>query len=150
MAARARVLAPITLAALSAGAALSLGRVFDGRGFVLPVLGAAVLPFVIGAFGRHRSWPTAVTVSLSALALVLYVVYALELSTTTAGVPLGTTWRTIGIPPISTSAFGIACVRSCRRVPRPPQRIATVSARSGTGGFSRRRPRAGSSPRRRR
>ena len=76
--------------------ALSLGRVFDGRGFVLPVLGAAVLPFVIGTFGRHRSWPTAVTVSLSALALVLYVVYALEPSTTSTGAPLGTTWRTIG------------------------------------------------------
>ena len=74
---------------------LSLGRVFDGRGFVLPVLGAAVLPFVIGAFGRHRGWPTLVTVSLSVLVMVLYVVYAVEPSTTTAGAPLGTTWQTI-------------------------------------------------------
>src|SRR4051794_36024830 len=35
------------------------------------------------------------------------------------------TCQRIGRPPISTSAFGIAWVRSCRRVPRPPQRIAT-------------------------
>ena len=96
MASRARLLAPIALAALGAGAALSLARVFDGGGFVLPVLGAAFLPFVIGAFGRHRGWPTAVTTSLSLLALVVYVVYALERSTTTAGAPLGDTWHAIG------------------------------------------------------
>src|SRR4051794_30835436 len=35
------------------------------------------------------------------------------------------TCQRIGRPPISTRAFGIAWVRSCRRVPRPPQRIAT-------------------------
>ncbi len=40
-------------------------------------------------------WPTPVTVSLSVLVMVLYVVYALEPSTTTAGAPLGTTWQTI-------------------------------------------------------
>ena len=31
----------------------------------------------------------------------------------------------IGLPPISTSGFGIDWVCSCSRVPRPPQRIAT-------------------------
>src|SRR5919197_2249594 len=40
-----------------------------------------------------------------------------------------TTCQRIGMPPISTSGFGIAWVRSWSLVPRPPQRIATgVSA----------------------
>jgi transglutaminase-like putative cysteine protease len=95
MASRARLLAPITLAALGAAAALSLVRVFDGSGFVLPVIAAALLPYVVGAIGRHRSWPTAVTVSAGLLALVVYVVYALEPSTTTSGAPLVDTWTTI-------------------------------------------------------
>ena len=95
MASRARLLAPLTLAALGAGAALSLARVFDGSGFVLPVLGAALIPFAIGAFGRHRGWATAVTVAVSLLGLAVYVVYTLEPSTTTTGAPLGDTWRAI-------------------------------------------------------
>jgi hypothetical protein len=41
---RARVAAPIALAALSVVAALSLGRVVDSSRFVLPVIAAAVLP----------------------------------------------------------------------------------------------------------
>src|SRR5690606_2614642 len=45
------------------------------------------------------------------------------------------TCQTIGLPPISTSGFGIAWVCSCRRVPRPPQRIATgISARERASG----------------
>src|SRR5439155_7105764 len=36
-----------------------------------------------------------------------------------------TTCQTIGRPPISTIGLGISCVRSCRRVPRPPQRMTT-------------------------
>ena len=44
------------------------------------------------------------------------------------------TCQRIGLPPISTSALGIEWVRSCSRVPRPPQRIATgTSAASATG-----------------
>src|SRR5580658_6215336 len=35
------------------------------------------------------------------------------------------TCQRIGMPPISTSGLGIARACSCRRVPRPPQRIAT-------------------------
>src|SRR6185312_16717671 len=36
-----------------------------------------------------------------------------------------TTCQRIGIPPISTSGFGISWLCSCRRVPRPPHRITT-------------------------
>ena len=35
------------------------------------------------------------------------------------------TCQRIGRPPISTSGLGIDCVCSCRRVPRPPQRMTT-------------------------
>ena len=52
MATRARVVAPFALAALSAAAGLSLGRVFDSGRFILPVLGAALLPHAIGALTR--------------------------------------------------------------------------------------------------
>src|SRR3954447_14866185 len=36
-----------------------------------------------------------------------------------------TTCQTIGRAPISTMGLGMSCVRSCRRVPRPPQRMTT-------------------------
>src|SRR2546423_689991 len=45
------------------------------------------------------------------------------------------TCQRIGLPPISTSALGIACVRSCRRVPRPPHRIATGPMPSTAGDY---------------
>src|SRR6476659_7427841 len=44
-----------------------------------------------------------------------------------------TTCHSVGRPPISTRALGIAWVCSWRRVPRPPQRIATGSMPSTEG-----------------
>lgn len=96
MAARARLLAPLTLAAVSIGASLSLARVFDSGEFVLPVIGAAVLPHAVGAFCRRRRWPTALALGISLLALIAYIVWALEPSTTRYGFPLVDTWDTIG------------------------------------------------------
>jgi transglutaminase-like putative cysteine protease len=92
---RARLLAPVTLAALSVGAALTLGRVFDSGEFALPVVGAALLPHVVGAFGRRRRWPTAATTLASAAVLLAYVVWVLELPSTHYGLPLGATWNAI-------------------------------------------------------
>src|SRR5689334_17288194 len=47
------------------------------------------------------------------------------------------TCQRIGLPPISTSGFGIACVCSWSRVPRPPQRIATgISPASAAAGLA--------------
>ena len=54
---RARLFAPLALAALSVVAALSLGRVVDSSRFVLPILGAALLPHAVGAVVRWRGWP---------------------------------------------------------------------------------------------
>src|SRR3954463_16770515 len=41
-----------------------------------------------------------------------------------------TTCQTIGRAPISTMGLGMSCVRSCRRVPRPPQRMTTGGSNS--------------------
>ena len=95
MAQRARLFAPLALAALSAVAALSLGRVVDSSRFVLPVLGAALLPHALGALGRRRSWSVWIAVAATLLGLAVFVVLALEPSTTTFGLPGADTWRVL-------------------------------------------------------
>jgi transglutaminase-like putative cysteine protease len=92
---RARLVAPLALAALSVVAALSLGRVVDSSRFVLPVLGAALLPHALGALVRWRGWSVWIGVALAAVGLAVYVVVALELSTTTLGIPGADTWHAI-------------------------------------------------------
>jgi hypothetical protein len=95
MATRARVVAPFALAALSAAAGLSLGRVFDSDGFVLAVLGAALVPHAIGALTRARRWPAWIGVGLVVVALAAYVVWALVPGTTTFGLPTSSTFDTL-------------------------------------------------------
>ena len=92
---RARVAAPLALAALSVVVALSLGRVVDSGRFVLPVLGAALLPHALGALVRWRGWSVWVGAAIATLGLAVYVVVALETSTTTAGLPGADTWHTL-------------------------------------------------------
>jgi transglutaminase-like putative cysteine protease len=92
---RARIAAPFALAALSVVAALSLGRVVDSGRFVVPVVGAALLPHALWALVRWRGWPAWLGWLLTALGLAAYVVFALEGSTTTVGVPGGDTWHAI-------------------------------------------------------
>jgi hypothetical protein len=96
MATRARVVAPFALAALSAAAGLSLGRVFDSGRFILPVLGAAFVPHALGALVRARRWSAWIGVVLAIAGLVLYVVWALVPSTTTLGIPMASTFDTLG------------------------------------------------------
>jgi transglutaminase-like putative cysteine protease len=91
----ARIVAPFALAALSAVAALSLGRVVDSSRFVLPVLGAALLPHALGAVVRWRGWSVWIGWALAAVGLPIYVVVALETSTTSFGIPGGDTWRAV-------------------------------------------------------
>ena len=95
MASRARLVAPFALAALSVVAALSLGRVVDSDRFVLPVIGAALVPHAIGALVRWRGWSKWLGLLLTAIGLVVYVVLALEPSTTTLGIPGADTWHAI-------------------------------------------------------
>ena len=89
------VVAPFTLAALSVVAALSLARVVDSGRFVLPVVGAALLPHALGALVRWRGWPVWTGVVLSLFGLAVFIVLALEPSTTTLGIPTGDTWRAL-------------------------------------------------------
>src|SRR5262249_9756789 len=78
---RVRLLAPLALAALSVVAALSLGRVVDSSRFVLPVLGAVLLPHALGALVRWRAWPAWSGLVLTVVGLGVYVLVALETST---------------------------------------------------------------------
>ena len=91
MATRARAVAPFTLAALSAAAGLSLGRVFDSGRFVVPVLAAALLPHAVGALGRRLHWSTALTIGVTVLAVAALVLWALLPGTTWFGIPTGST-----------------------------------------------------------
>jgi len=91
---RARVIAPLALAALSVVAALSLGRVVDSSRFVLPVVGAALLPHALGAVVRWRGWSVWIGWALAIVGLVVYVVVALQTSTLGSGFPANT-WHAI-------------------------------------------------------
>lgn len=79
--------AQLALAALTGVAALSLRRVFDGSSFVGPVLGAALLPFLIGFASRRWHWPAPVAAVVSLLGLAAFAIGAMEASTTTFGLP---------------------------------------------------------------
>jgi transglutaminase-like putative cysteine protease len=97
MATRSRLLAPLALAALSVSAALSVGRVFDSSRYVLPVVGAALLPHAVGAVGRRWRWAAPLVLLAGALVLLAYVVWAIVPSTTSAiGLPGSATWHAIG------------------------------------------------------
>jgi transglutaminase-like putative cysteine protease len=93
---RAHEFAALALAALSAAAALSLGRVFASASFVLPVVGAAVLPHALGLVARRRGWRTAVVLALSLLGAVLYAIWVVEPSTTRLGIPTPTSLDALG------------------------------------------------------
>jgi hypothetical protein len=92
---RARLAAPLALAALSVVAVLSLGRVVDSGRYVLPVVGAALVPHALGALVRWRGWSVWIGAALAAAGLAVYVVLVLEPSTTIAGLPGADTWHAI-------------------------------------------------------
>jgi uncharacterized protein YggT (Ycf19 family) len=73
---RARLVAPFALAALSAAAALSLGRVFASARFVVPTLLAVALAHGTAALARRLDWRAWATVSLQAVALAAFVLLA--------------------------------------------------------------------------
>jgi transglutaminase-like putative cysteine protease len=93
---RSRDFAALALAALSAAAALSMGRVFASAEFALPVLGAALLPHALGMVTRRRSWSAGLTIGMSLVGLLAYVVWVVEPSTTRFGIPTSTTLEVLG------------------------------------------------------
>lgn len=80
------------VAALSAAAVLSLGRVFTDAGWVVPLLAAVGVPHIAGYLARRRGWsePAAVAAALGSLLVVAIWVVAPE--TTRAGVPTGSSF----------------------------------------------------------
>ncbi|HEX5586621.1 MAG TPA: transglutaminaseTgpA domain-containing protein [Acidimicrobiia bacterium] len=95
MASRARFFAPFALAALTAAAGLSLGRVFASDRFVVPVLVAVVLAHASGALARRFSWPTWALVLLQVGVLALFVVVVFGQQFTAFGITLGGSVHTI-------------------------------------------------------
>ena len=59
------------------------------------MLGAALLPHALGALVRRRNWPVWVGVLLALVGVAVFVLLALEPSTTTLGLPSGDTWRAL-------------------------------------------------------
>ena len=86
MVARARFFAPFALAALTAAAALSLGRVFASGRFVVPVLVSVALAHAAGALARRLSWPTWATLLLQIGALAGFVALVFVPALDVAGV----------------------------------------------------------------
>ncbi len=93
---RARVLAPLALACLSAVAALSLARVFDSTRFVGPVLVAVFVPHAVGAFTRARGWPAVTTAVITAVLLLLFVTWRFGSDTFLGVLPSPSTLSALG------------------------------------------------------
>ncbi len=93
---RARLIAPFTLAALSAAAALSLGRVFASSRFVVPVLVAVALAHAVGALARWRRWPLWATLLLDVVVLGAFVALTRGPHVHVLGTELGGSSRSLG------------------------------------------------------
>ncbi|MET0627243.1 MAG: DUF3488 and transglutaminase-like domain-containing protein [Acidimicrobiia bacterium] len=95
MVSRARFFAPFALAALSAAAGLSLGRVFASGRYVLPVLVAVALAHGSGALARRFSWPGWALAAMQLAVLAIFVVVAFGQEFTLLGVTLGGSAHTL-------------------------------------------------------
>jgi transglutaminase-like putative cysteine protease len=83
----------IAVATLSAVGAVGFHRVFAGRSFLGPVLGAAVLPVIVSAAARARHCRFITSLLLSIGGFVVYAVYAALGGTAPNLVPTATTFR---------------------------------------------------------
>ncbi len=113
----------LALAALSATTAVAFDRVFRDGSYLLPALGAALIPHAIGWLGRRRRWHPMTAVVASLVALGLYASWTAVASTTFLGVPgsgtphaIATTLRDglrvmrTGIAPVSVTAGAVLLV----------------------------------------
>ncbi len=85
----------LALAVLSASTAVAFDRVFRDGSYLLPSVGAAVIPHAIGWLGRRRRWRALTPIVVSLLALALYATWTAAVSTTFFGVPGPDTPRAI-------------------------------------------------------
>ena len=79
--------ATLALAMLSAATAVAFDRVFRDGSYLLPALGAAMIPHAIGWLGRRRRWHPVTPIVVSLLALGIYATWIAVGSTTFLGVP---------------------------------------------------------------
>ncbi|HEY3721998.1 MAG TPA: DUF3488 and transglutaminase-like domain-containing protein [Acidimicrobiia bacterium] len=92
---RAGVYAASALAALTIAAALGLGRVFADGSFALPIIGAALLPPIVGGVARSRRWPGAVLTLVTIAVVLVYLALVIAPGTTTYGIPGSGTLSTL-------------------------------------------------------
>lgn len=85
----------LALAALSAAAALTLGRVFASGRFVVPVVAAVLLAHLLGFVARSRGWSLVDALSLSMSGLAVYLIWVLVPHTTLYGIPTADTFRVL-------------------------------------------------------
>lgn len=95
MAGTRRLLTAAALAATSAGAAASLGGVFVGDDWVLPVLVAACTPHAVGVIVRPVRRGEAPVVGVAVLAGLLAAIWTIFPDTTTGGIPGDETLRAL-------------------------------------------------------
>jgi transglutaminase-like putative cysteine protease len=86
----------VAVATLSAVGAVGFHRIFAGRSFLVPVLGAAVLPVAVSAAGHLRRWHVSTSLLASLVAFVLYVMYAALGPTMPNLVPTASTFAELG------------------------------------------------------
>lgn len=114
---RHRIVTRLALASLSVVVGLGMGRLFTGGGWLLPVLGAAVLPHLIGAACDRFRVPTPLLFVVSLLAMFLFTAWVVAAHTTVVGVPTGRTFSSLaqalsdggdllrtGVPPVPATA----------------------------------------------
>jgi hypothetical protein len=90
-----RILSRLTLAAAGLAAAAGFDTVFRGSRWVLPVLGAAAIPHVVGSLlGRSRA--STITIAASLVAGALFAAWVLVPESTVAGFPAGGAWNELG------------------------------------------------------
>lgn len=116
----------IALAALTLSVALGFGRLFVGRGFLLPVLSATIVAHGVAWWCRRRdlSTPTAAVATLGATGLVA--AWTILGHTTAYGIPLPTTIRAAGAA--LSEARGVFAVVQAPSVVLPGFLLATVLA----------------------
>lgn len=88
-------LSTLALAALSAAAVLTLGRVFESGRFVVPVVGAVLLAHLLGFVARTRGWSLVDALSLSMSGLAVYLIWVQVPHTTLWGIPTADTFRVL-------------------------------------------------------
>ena len=105
----------LALAALTIGAVIGFGRLFDDGRYFGPVLAAAIGSHLVAWAGRRLGLGLPAAALLSAAAGAVVLVWVIEPSTTTLGIPRGASWQRW---PTTCVTRGVASATSWR--PRPP------------------------------